>query len=124
MNKNLPQKYKKNIFNNFFRKLKALFLNQKVTKTQEKLKPQVDNFEENKNLVNVNCDSVKELKHKKSIQDVENPQMEFFTEIEDNTNLLNSLSKDKLTKILQYYLNQNNQKKLLLKKSIHNFSFQ
>lgn len=109
MSNNLPQLYNGNIFKRFFNYIRKLF----------SFKSNIDNEvikTDNKNNVSAQKSFIQEIK-----VDGENTNKEFekkkiMDNLKDNLQLLDGFSNEKLEKILQYYLKENEEKKKILKK--------
>lgn len=112
MSKNLPQKYNESIFRRFFNKLKNIW---------NSIRRRTKNMEENINDIPVpNVETTKEekMEYIKVNIDVENTDFkrkEFMENLTENPELLENFSNDRLEKILQYYIDENEKKKELLK---------
>lgn len=111
MSNNLPHIYSKNIFKKFINYLRNLFFFKKkhgkegiaineVSEKQENLK---NNFLKD---IKIDSDAIEEEVKKKRIMD----------NLKDNLQLLEEYSNEKLEKILQYYLKENEEKKNILRK--------
>ncbi len=111
MSDNLPQKYKNNIFQNIIKKIKAVFFskekNTELTmnsiETKQNKKDSVSNFAEQIKVENEN-------------KNIDYEKKKFMQELTENPNLLKEFSNDRLEKILQYYLEENQQKREILKR--------
>ena len=111
MNEKLPEKYKDNIFHKIFNKLRLLFF-KSSNATNEK---QIENCDD-KNIINSENKFANELKVKNITVDTEYEKKKFMENLTNNPELLENFSIDRLEKILQYYLNENEKKRETLKK--------
>lgn len=112
MNKNLPQKYENNFFRKLFNKLKFLFFRKKYRENDDL---SIDNTEEKEN-TQIRKDFIEQVKVDESIKDTEAEKKEFIEKLTDNPKLLEEFSSDRLEKILQYYLDENEKKRAILKR--------
>lgn len=110
MSENLPKKYKESFFSRCINKLKSLFKKKKIKNVDFN----IETFE--------NKDSSNDLMINRIKVDVNtrvNPEYEkreFMNNLTNNPELLENFSNDRLEKILQYYLEDNEKKRELLKK--------
>lgn len=115
MNRSLPQKYKGNIFQKIFLKIKSLFSTKReiveysltVTDYKEKEKTEIEK------------ELVKQVYTENDVKRVENADYEkkkFMGNIANNPELLEKFSNDRLEIILQYFKEENEKKKAILKK--------
>ena len=113
MNEFLPKEYKEGFFYKLFKKFKNWFNHEKIEENQEvytKGNVGKNNVIETRNTFD---ESIKvDLSPNTNIIDKERE----LNNLVDNDELLEKLSNDKLEKILQYYLNENNKKREKLKK--------
>ena len=112
MNKNLPQKYKNSFFRKLFYKIKFMFFGKKQI---ENASIQIDNTIKESD-IQVKKDFIEQVKVDENIKDTESEKREFMKKLTDNPKLLEEFSSDRLEKILQYYLEENEKKRELLKK--------
>lgn len=100
MNKNLPKKY--NIFSNVLIKIRSIFLfnNKNNGKQMENRKITKEGF----------------IEQIKIEENTEYEKKMFIKKLNNNPKLLENFSNDRLEIILQYYLDENEKKKELLKK--------
>lgn len=110
MSENLPQKYEENIFRRFFNKIKNFFLGCK--KEVEIQTNMVDDLEPR----NVSRNKLEDLKIDVKIDNSEFKRKEFMQNLTEHPELLENFSTDRLEKILQYYLEENEKKREMLKK--------
>ncbi len=111
MSENLPQKYKESFFSKVIRKIKKFFIKDKDESNainseifeNKKEKMKLDNLKVDINM-SVHTEYEKE---------------EFMKNLTNNPELLENFSNDRLEKILQYYLDENEKKKEILKKIIN-----
>lgn len=108
MTNNLPQKYKNNIFQKILQKIRKIFFAKK-----EKISENKDNKKVLEKASFINEIKVKELK-----ADTEIERKKFIEKLTNNPDLLEEFSNERLEKILQYYKEENNKKRELLKKLI------
>lgn len=108
MNKNLPQIYKENIFKRFFNYIRGLFISKKNDNIEEVITADVNNENETKKnnfLQDIKIKDNKEFEKK-----------QYMDNLKDNLQLLEECSNEKLEKILDYYVKENEQKKAILNK--------
>lgn len=112
MSNNLPQEYKINIFYNLFRKIKSFFFRKKKNKVQ------FENVNEIKESCNIEekAKFVEEIKVKETVVDTGIKKNKFIDNLTNNPELLENFSNERLEKILQYYKEENNKKRELIKK--------
>lgn len=105
MNEKLPEVHKENIFSKIFNKIKSFFL-----KNEEKTS-------EN-NVMEYNEESTffQELKIEPNLDNKEFKRKKLMKDLIDNPNLLENFSIDRLEKILEWYLKDNEKKRIRLKK--------
>ena len=113
MNENLPQKYKENIFSKIFRKIKLIFFKEK----QNEQEVCVNNIN-SKEKIKDKEEFVQQIKVTEMIKDTEFEKKELMEKLTENPKLLQEFSKEKLEKILQYYLDENDKKIEKLKKMV------
>lgn len=111
MSNNLPQIYNENIFKKFFNYLRNLF---SFKKKEIKEEFAINNTSEQKE--NKKNSFLKDIKIEGVIVDKEFEKKKIMDNLKDNLQLLEECSNEKLEKILQYYLKENEDKKKLLKK--------
>ena len=107
MDNNLPQIYKNNFFQNIWHKIKSWFWG---TKKIEQSVQSTNVAEETKN------EFVEQIKVNVVEKNKENAIETFMKQADSKPEMLETLSNEKLEKILQYYLNENNKKRAMLKK--------
>lgn len=110
MSENLPQKYEENIFRRFFNKIKNFFLGRKEEVQIDTNR--VDEWERK----NVSKNKLEDLKIDVKIDNSEFKRKEFMQNLTEHPELLENFSNDRLEKILQYYLEENEKKREMLKK--------
>lgn len=111
MSNNLPQIYNKNIFKKFFNYLRNLF---SFKKKEVKEEITINNTSEQKEKIKNTF--LKDIKLEDCIVDKEFEKKKIMDNLKDNLQLLEECSNEKLEKILQYYLDENEKKKALLDK--------
>ena len=112
MSENLPQKYKENFFSKFLRKIKMFFIKDKYkndfipsnTTTVENIQNTRNNMLQD---IKVDIDFSNNTDYEKK---------KFMDNLTNRPELLENFSNDRLEKILQYYLNENEKKTHLLNK--------
>lgn len=110
MSNNLPQKYENTFFKKLFRYFKNLFSFKKKNVVEEKDKANLINNE------NLKENFLQSLKVENISIDKEIEKKNYMDNLKDNLELLEDFSSEKLEKILQYYLDENENKKAILKK--------
>lgn len=111
MNKNLPQIYNENIFKKILKYVCNLFsFNKKEIKPETKIN---DSSEKKENLKN---NFLKDIKIEDGIVEREFEKKKMMENLKDNLQLLEGFSNEKLEKILEYYQNEYENKKKILKK--------
>lgn len=122
MSDHLPQKYKNNIFQNIIKKIKAVFFykEQNITQTMdtiEKNTEQTINIIETKQNKKENMSNFTEqIKIENDNKNINYEKKKFMQGLTENPELLKEFSNDRLEKILQYYLEENEQKREILKR--------
>lgn len=111
MSNNLPQIYSENIFKKFLNYLRNLFSFKKI-KVKEKIT--INNISEHKE--NIKNNFLKDIKIEDGMVNKEVKNTKIMDNLKDSLQLLEECSNEKLEKILQYYLNENEAKKKILKK--------
>ena len=111
MSNNLPQLYNENVFKKFFNYLRNLFSFKK-----KEVKEEIAINNTNKQNENSNNNFLKDIKIEDGMVDKEVEKKKIMDNLKDNLQLLEECSNEKLEKILQYYLKENEDKKKLLKK--------
>ncbi len=111
MNDNLPQKYKSNFFQNIIKKIKAVFFYK--GKNTEQTMNSIEIKQNKKEKVSSFAEQIKIGDDNKNI-DYE--KKKFMQNLTENPELLKEFSNDRLEKILQYYLEENRQKREILKR--------
>lgn len=118
----LPQKYKNNIFQNIIKKIKAVFFykEQNITQTMDKIEKnteQIMNVTETKqNKKEDMSNFTEQIKIENDNKNVDYEKKKFMQSLTQNPELLKEFSNDRLEKILQYYLEENEQKREMLKR--------
>ena len=118
----LPQKYKNNIFQNIIKKIKAVFFykEQNITQTMDKIEKnteQIMNVTETKqNKKEDMSNFIEQIKIENDNKNVDYEKKKFMQSLTQNPELLKEFSNDRLEKILQYYLEENEQKREILKR--------
>lgn len=110
MSENFPQKYEENIFRRFFNKIKNFFLGRKEEVQIDT--NMIDALEEK----NVSKNKLEDLKIDVKIDNSEFKRKEFMQNLTEHPELLENFSNDRLEKILQYYLEENDNKRAMLKR--------
>ena len=112
MSENLPQKYKESFFSKVIRKIRKFFI--KTKDESNAINSKI--FENKKEEMNKNnmLDNLK-VDIDTSIH-TEYEKEAFMENLTNNPELLENFSNDRLEKILQYYLDENEKKKEILKK--------
>lgn len=122
MSDHLPQKYKNNIFQKIIQKIKAVFFykEQNITQTMdtiEKNTEQTMNVTETKQNKKENMSNFTEqIKIENDTKNINYEKKKFMQSLTENPELLKEFSNDRLEKILQYYLEENEQKREILKR--------
>lgn len=122
MSDHLPQKYKNNIFQNIIQKIRAVFFykEQNITQTIdtiEKNTEQIMNVTETKQNKKENMSNFTEqIKVENENKHIDYEKKKFMQSLIENPELLKEFSNDRLEKILQYYLEENEQKREILKR--------
>lgn len=114
MSENLPQKYKSNLFSKLLNKIKTFFMKDK--KENETIISDYETFEDTKK-ENCKKEIINNLKVDIDMRDVhkEHEKKAFMENLTNNPELLENFSIERLEKILQYYLEENNKKREILK---------
>ena len=108
MSEVLPKKYKENIFERFLNKIKnKLFKQNNANVKKEDTKTITTKQKEN---------SLDSLKVNIKIDNTKFKQKEFIETISNNLQLLDNLSIDRLEKILEFVLEENEEKRKILKR--------
>ena len=107
VNSNLPQKYNDGILKKFFNKIRSIFYKKKDTEIEE-----IQVVDDN----NKNIDFRKQLEVKEFEKNPELEKKKLFDQASDNPEYMKSLPITKLKVILQYYLNENEKKRALIKR--------
>ena len=110
MSNNLPQIYNENIFKKFFNYVRNLFSFKK-----NKVKQEIKINDTNKQKESLKNNFLKDIKIEDGMVDKEFEKKKIMDNLKDNLQLLEECSNEKLEKILQYYLEENENKKKLLK---------
>ena len=111
MKENLPQKYEKNFLKKIFHKIRIFF----CSKYEEKENVSNNAVKLEKNIREEN-EFTTQVKVNEDIKSPEFEKEQFMKKLTNNPNLLENFSNDRLEKILQYYLNENNKKRETLKR--------
>lgn len=111
MSNNLPQIYNENIFKKFFNYVRNLFSFKK-----NEVKQEIKINDTNKQKESLKNNFLKDIKIEDGMVDKEFEKKKIMDNLKDNLQLLEECSNEKLEKILQYYLEENENKKKLLKK--------
>ena len=111
MSNNLPQIYNENIFKKFFNYIKNLFSFKKKEVKEENIINVTSNIKDNRK-----SNFLKDVKIESGTVDKEFEKKKFMDNLKDDLQLLEECSNEKLEKILQYYLKENEDKKKILKK--------
>ncbi len=111
MSNNLPQIYKENIFKKIFDYVRNLF---SFRKKENKEEIAIDDTSEKKE--NLKKNFLKDIKIEEGSVDKEIEKKKIMDNLKDNLQLLDNFSNERLEKILQYYLDENEKKKALLDK--------
>lgn len=111
MSKNLPQIYKENIFKRFFKYVSNLISFNRKEIMQES---NVNDFSEKKE--NLKNNFLKDIKIEDGIVEKELEKKKMMEDLKNNLQLLEGFSIEELKKILEYYQNENEKKKIILKK--------
>lgn len=110
MSNNLPQIYNENIFKKFFNYVRNLFSFKK-----NEVKQEIKINDTNKQKESLKNNFLKDIKIEDGMVDKEFEKKKIMDNLKDNLQLLEECSNEKLEKILQYYLEENENKKKLLK---------
>lgn len=113
MNNNLPDKYKNNFFHNIINRIKLWFFNQK--KSIDNLPASIPEITETTREDTKN-NFAEEIKVDIADRNNDYEKRKFMENLTENPELLEEFSNDRLEKILQYYLDENNRKREMLKK--------
>lgn len=111
MSNNLPQLYNENIFKNFFYYLRNLFSFKK-----KEIKEEININDTNEQKESIKNKFLKDIIIEDGMVDKEFERKKIMDNLKDNLQLLEECSNEKLEKILQYYLKENEDKKKILKK--------
>lgn len=111
MSNNLPTIYNENIFKRFFNYIRNMFSFKKKEVKEENVINETN--EQQKNLKN---NFLKDMRIEDEVIDKDIKKKRIMDNLKDNLQLLEECSNEKLEKILQYYLEENDNKKKLLKK--------
>lgn len=112
MSENLPKSYNESFFSNFLRKIKMLFIKDIPKNDFVNLTiPTLHNTQSNKNNI---LESLKSDVDFSKITDYD--RKNFMDNLKAHPDLLENFSTDRLEIILQYYLDENEEKRNLLKK--------
>lgn len=118
----LPQKYKNNIFQNIIKKIKAVFFykEQNITQTMDKIEKNTEQtiniIETKQNTKDSVSDFAEQIKVENENKHIDYEKKKFMKRLTENPELLKEFSNDRLEKILQYYLEENEQKREMLKR--------
>lgn len=112
MENKLPQEYKENIFQKIRNYIKKIFFkNDEKTPKITANENTIDNLETIKN-----DDFIEYIKVNETYKDTEYKKKKFMKKLNENPDLLDKFSTDRLEKILQYYLDENEKKRMELKR--------
>ena len=109
MNANLPVKQRNGIFYKIFLKINQIFRKNKY-KTEKVESNEVISNSNNQFKNNIKID-IENIEFNNEYQ-----KKQFMEQLKNNQELLEKLSNDRLKVILQYYLDENNKKREILKK--------
>lgn len=118
----LPQKYKNNIFQKIIQKIKAVFFykEQNITQTMDKIEKNTEQtiniIETKQNTKDSVSDFAEQIKVENENKHIDYEKKKFMKRLTENPELLKKFSNDRLEKILQYYLEENEQKREMLKR--------
>ena len=118
----LPQKYKNNIFQKIIQKIKAVFFykEQNITQTMDKIEKNTEQtiniIETKQNTKDSVSDFAEQIKVENENKHIDYEKKKFMQSLTENPELLKEFSNDRLEKILQYYLEENEQKREMLKR--------
>lgn len=118
----LPQKYKNNIFQKIIQKIKAVFFykEQNITQTMDKIEKNTEQtiniIETKQNTKDSVSDFAEQIKVENENKHIDYEKKKFMQSLTENPELLKEFSNDRLEKILQYYLEENEQKREILKR--------
>ncbi len=118
----LPQKYKNNIFQKIIQKIKAVFFykEQNITQTMDKIEKNTEQtiniIETKQNTKDSVSDFAEQIKVENENKHIDYEKKKFMQSLTENPELLKKFSNDRLEKILQYYLEENEQKREILKR--------
>ena len=116
MNSNLPIKYKENFFSRIIMKIRKLFFRRKY-KSEEVKNINIVNLEENNDKKENMLNELKvdiEFDYQNYANEVE--RKDFMENLTKNPDLLENFSTERLKKILQWYVEENERKRVILKK--------
>ena len=108
MNENLPQKYRNNIFLRFLNRLKSIFISKKKIDIENPIINDLEIKEETKSKFVF----AEEIKVETNGKNEEYERKQFIENLTNNPNLLQEFSNERLEKILQYYLDENEKKNI------------
>lgn len=112
MNEKLPQKYRNNIFRRFLNRLKLIFISKKKIDIGNEIINDLEIKEETKSKLAF----AEEIKVETNEKNEEYERKQFMENLINNPILLQEFSNERLEKILQYYLEENEKKRKILKK--------
>ena len=118
----LPQKYKNNIFQKIIQKIKAVFFykEQNITQTMDKIEKNTEQtiniIETKQNTKDSVSDFAEQIKVENENKHIDYEKKKFMKRLTENPELLKKFSNDRLEKILQYYREENEQKREILKR--------
>ena len=112
MNENLPQKYRHNIFRRFLSRLQSIFLYKKKDDIGNQLISDFETKEKTKSKFVFS----EEIKVETNGKNEEYERKQFIEKLTNNPDLLQDFSNERLEKILQIYLDENEEKRKTLKK--------
>lgn len=111
MNNNLPDKYNNNFFHKIINNIKLWFFNKKKATDSLPTLEVVETSRENNE-----SNFIEEIKVDIVEKNNDNEKRKFMDNLTKNPELLEEFSNERLEKILQYYLDENNRKREMLKK--------
>lgn len=111
MSNNLPQIYKEKILKKFFN-----FIRNLISFKKKEIKEEIDIIGTSEKKENLKNDFLKDIIIEEGSVDKEIEKKKIMDNLKDNLQLLDDFSNERLEKILQYYLDENEKKKALLNK--------
>ena len=113
MENKLPKEYKENIFQKIHNHIKKIFFNKKE-KVSENITS--ENIIENNIETVENDDFIEYIQINETYKNTEYEKKKFMEKLEENPDLLDNFSTERLEKILQYYLDENEKKRKKIEK--------